>query len=143
MNEIAKIKTPNAPHQRDDRADRGLAQGLRGPEGRPDIRVPFREIALSDADEPPVRVYDPSGPYTDAEPYRSCRGPAPLREPWIAARSYTTIAGREMKPEDNGNVSADHLAPHLSGDAHVFAPAGRASSSPNTNSPRPASSPKR
>jgi phosphomethylpyrimidine synthase len=27
--------------------------------GRPDIRVPYREIALSDPKEEPVRVYDP------------------------------------------------------------------------------------
>ena len=34
--------------------------------GRADIRVPFREIALDpSANEPPVRVYDASGPYTD------------------------------------------------------------------------------
>src|SRR6185503_1719175 len=36
------------------------------PEGHPDIRVPFREIALSEgAGEKSFRVYDPSGPYTD------------------------------------------------------------------------------
>src|SRR3546814_5859561 len=36
------------------------------PEGFPELRVPFREIALHEsAKEPPVRVYDPSGPYTD------------------------------------------------------------------------------
>ena len=35
------------------------------PEGRADVRVPLREIALSDPSEPPVRVYDPSGPYTE------------------------------------------------------------------------------
>lgn len=29
---------------------------------RPDIRVPFREIALTDPAEAPVRVYDSSGP---------------------------------------------------------------------------------
>ena len=36
------------------------------PQGRPDISVPFREVALSDPLEPPVRLYDTSGPYTDA-----------------------------------------------------------------------------
>ena len=36
------------------------------PEGFPDLKVPFREIALHpSAKEPPVRVYDTSGPYTD------------------------------------------------------------------------------
>ena len=39
------------------------------PEGHADVRVPFREIALSEgAGEPSFRVYDPSGPYTDATP---------------------------------------------------------------------------
>src|SRR5438552_1261067 len=32
----------------------------------PDIRVPFREVAVHpSANEPPVTIYDPSGPYTD------------------------------------------------------------------------------
>ncbi len=31
-----------------------------------DLRVPLKEIALAEsAKEPPVRVYDTSGPYTD------------------------------------------------------------------------------
>ena len=37
------------------------------PETAPDLRVPLREIALSDPAEAPVRVYDPSGPYTDPD----------------------------------------------------------------------------
>ena len=33
----------------------------------PDLRVPFREVALHpSANEAPVTLYDPSGPYTDA-----------------------------------------------------------------------------
>jgi phosphomethylpyrimidine synthase len=32
----------------------------------PDIRVPFREVEVHpSANEPPVTIYDPSGPYTD------------------------------------------------------------------------------
>ncbi len=35
------------------------------PEGREDIAVPFREIALHPSSgEPPFRVYDTSGPYS-------------------------------------------------------------------------------
>jgi phosphomethylpyrimidine synthase len=38
------------------------------PAGHEDIRVPFREIALSEgAGERAFRVYDPSGPYTDSD----------------------------------------------------------------------------
>ena len=41
------------------------------PAGADDLRVPFREIVLSEASgEPPFPVYDASGPYTDT-PLRS------------------------------------------------------------------------
>ena len=33
------------------------------PEAAPDLRVPLREITLSSTAEPPVRVYDTTGPY--------------------------------------------------------------------------------
>ncbi|MYG24289.1 MAG: hypothetical protein F4168_18075, partial [Gemmatimonadetes bacterium] len=52
------------------------------------IRVPMREIALSGG-EPPLRVYDTSGP-----PGHDVReGLPPLREPWIAARDVR-VTGR-------------------------------------------------
>ena len=47
---------------------------------RPDIRVPFAEVELT-GDNPPVRLYDTSGPGSDPEV-----GLPPLRGPWIAAR---------------------------------------------------------
>ncbi len=50
-------------------------------EGRHGVRVPMREIALSGG-EPPLRVYDTSGPLgTDVR-----RGLEPLRAEWIRAR---------------------------------------------------------
>ena len=56
------------------------------PEGHPDLAVPFREIALSGG-EPPFRVYDTSGPYTDeAAAIDVKRGLPRLRAPWIEAR---------------------------------------------------------
>ncbi len=80
------------------------------PAGRPDIRVPLREITLSDPKEPPVRVYDPSGPYTETDsPIDLLQGLPGVREPWIAARGYPAVAPRAVKPEDNGMVSADKL----------------------------------
>jgi phosphomethylpyrimidine synthase len=80
---------------------------------RPGVSVPLREIALSDPSEPPVRVYDPSGPYTEADVRVDlAEGLKPVREGWIAARGFATIEGRLVRPEDNGNVSADRLAPH-------------------------------
>jgi len=51
---------------------------VRGPRG---VRVPVREIALSGG-EPPLRVYDTSGP----RGHDVRAGLPKLREPWIAAR---------------------------------------------------------
>lgn len=61
---------------------------------RPDIRVPFREISLSDTPSqfgaeknPPVMVYDTSGPYTDPDVSIDIRNGLPaLRTPWIMER---------------------------------------------------------
>jgi phosphomethylpyrimidine synthase len=81
--------------------------------GRVDIAVPFREIALDpSANEPPVRVYDPSGPYTDAVSIDLSKGLAPVREPWLAARQgLDTYAGRAVRPEDNGHAAPSRLVP--------------------------------
>ncbi len=46
----------------------------------PDLRVPFREVAAHpSANEPPVTIYDPSGPYTDPDRLASTskEGPRP------------------------------------------------------------------
>lgn len=64
---------------------------------RPDIRVPFREISLSDTpsafgaeQNPPVMVYDTSGPYTDPDIKIDIRNGLPaLRAQWIAERNDT------------------------------------------------------
>ncbi|HZO41601.1 MAG TPA: phosphomethylpyrimidine synthase ThiC [Methylomirabilota bacterium] len=54
---------------------------------RPDIRVPMREIALSGGN-PPVRLYDTSGLYTDPSADLDLkRGLPPLRLPWILGRA--------------------------------------------------------
>ncbi len=80
--------------------------------GHTDIAVPFREIVLTDAKEPPVRVYDPSGPYTETgAAIDLSAGLRPVRDPWIAKRGYPAVAARAIKPEDNGFASADKLVP--------------------------------
>ncbi len=64
---------------------------------RPDIRVPFREISLSDTPasfgaekNPPVVVYDTSGPYTDPAVKIDIRSGLPaLRAKWIEERNDT------------------------------------------------------
>jgi len=83
------------------------------PEGHDDVRVPLREIALHEtANEPPVRVYDTSGPYTDPTAEIDVeRGLPRIREAWIKERgNVEAYDGRDVKPEDNGNVSGRHLA---------------------------------
>ncbi len=66
---------------------------------RPDIRVPMREISQSDTPtgmggekNPPIFVYDTSGPYTDPKVKIDIRsGLAPLREKWITERNDTEM----------------------------------------------------
>ena len=83
------------------------------PQGRPDISVPFREIALDPScGEPPFRVHDTSGPFTDPEAVIDlAAGLAPVREGWVAARGLAAAAARAVKPEDNGFVAGDRLVP--------------------------------
>src|ERR1700758_4432707 len=78
------------------------------------IAVPFREIALDpSAGEPPVRVYDSSGPYTDdGVSIDLSKGLETIREPWLARRDGLDLyAGRPVRPEDNGVVAPGHLVP--------------------------------
>src|SRR5579871_6750507 len=106
MNEISPASQFSAPQTVTTGPIAGSRKVYASPKGRPDIKVPFREIALTDANEKPVRVYDPSGPYTAAEaPIDLTQGLAPVREAWIAARRYPIAEGRAIKPEDNGHVS--------------------------------------
>src|SRR3954454_9370532 len=70
-----------------------------------DLRVAMREIDLTpSANEPPVRVYDTSGVYSDPTVATDIRTGLPeLRRPWILARGdVEEIDGREIRPEDNG-----------------------------------------
>ncbi len=95
MNEHAKVATPAAPSSVTTGPIAGSRKVYASPMGRDDVRIPFREITLSDTLEPPVRVYDASGPYTD--PTASIElgaGLAPMREGWIAKRGYAAIEGR-------------------------------------------------
>ena len=81
-------------------------------EHAPDVRVPVREIVLTDPNEAPVRVYDTSGPYTDPEVKIDLeRGLPRTRIEWVKERGgVEDYQGRIIKPEDNGNVAESHLA---------------------------------
>ena len=75
----------------------------------PDVRVPMRQISLHPSSgEPPLTVYDSSGPYTDPEARIDIeRGLPPLREGWIHARGdVERVEGRLVRPEDDGFVHA-------------------------------------
>ncbi|MBV4396401.1 phosphomethylpyrimidine synthase ThiC [Advenella alkanexedens] len=68
---------------------------------RPDIRVPFREISQDDTPtmfggekNPPLTVYDTSGPYTDPTVRIDIRKGLPaLRNAWIEERNDTEVLG--------------------------------------------------
>jgi phosphomethylpyrimidine synthase len=77
-----------------------------------EIRVPIREIDLHEtANEPPVRVYDTSGPYSDPDAQININvGLARTRKPWIMARGdVEEYEGRQVRPEDNGGANKDQL----------------------------------
>jgi phosphomethylpyrimidine synthase len=82
----------------------------------PDLRIPFREVALHpSANEPPITIYDPSGPYTDPEASIDMEKGLPrARDAWVLARGdVEVVTPRETRPEDNGNVAADYLVPEF------------------------------
>jgi phosphomethylpyrimidine synthase len=83
------------------------------PDAAPDLKVPLREIALdASSGEPPVSVYDPSGPYTDPNATIDVeRGLPRTRLDWVKERGgVEEYDGRPVQPVDNGNVSGKHLA---------------------------------
>ena len=90
----------------------------------PDIRVPFREVAVHpSANEPPVTIYDPSGPYTDPAVSTDIhKGLDRVREPWVVSRGDVEIVAnpRDVKPEDNGFAKGEHLAPQFSAPRRVY-----------------------
>ncbi|PWC43511.1 phosphomethylpyrimidine synthase ThiC [Azospirillum sp. TSO22-1] len=71
--------------------------------GERGVRVAMREICVGGG-EPPVRVYDASGPYTDPEAAVDIRKGLPaLREAWIHGRGdVEAYDGRAVRPEDDG-----------------------------------------
>src|SRR5438874_12557141 len=83
------------------------------PEAAPDLRVPVREIMLDDSSgEPPLPVYDTTGPYTDPDVVIDVeKGLSRRRTEWVKERGgVEEYDGRDVKPEDNGNVSGKHAA---------------------------------
>ncbi|MET3889479.1 phosphomethylpyrimidine synthase [Bosea sp. OAE506] len=76
------------------------------------IRVPFREVSLSTDAEPPVRLYDPSGPYTETNVAIDLNAGLPqVRRAWLDGRGFETIAGRAGTPADNGHAAPSQSVP--------------------------------
>ncbi len=84
---------------------------------QPGVRVPFREIDQSPTrsftseleENPPVRVYDTSGPYGDPSICCDVREGLPeLRRDWIVARGdVEEYEGRSIRPIDDGYLTFD------------------------------------
>ncbi|MDM5236813.1 phosphomethylpyrimidine synthase ThiC [Bacillus cereus] len=81
---------------------------------RAGMKVPMREIEQSETNgipNPPIRVYDTSGPYTDpAYKVELEKGIPTPRHSWIMEREdVEAYEGREVKPEDDGvKVASKH-----------------------------------
>ena len=84
----------------------------------PSVRVPMREIALSETRSlngrievnEPVRVYDCSGPWGDpAFAGTAAQGLPAMRREWILARGdVEAYDGRPVLPKDNGYLTEQH-----------------------------------
>jgi phosphomethylpyrimidine synthase len=85
-----------------------------------DVRVPFREISLASTKSmngeievnEPVRVYDTSGPWGDADFHGDVTiGLPALRAKWIRERGdVEEYEGRVVRPIDDGYLSEKHAA---------------------------------
>ena len=90
--------------------------------GSSGITVAMREIDLEPSSgEPPLRVYDTSGPYTDPKARIDIdAGLEPMRRPWqLARQDVEEYEPREVKPEDNGLLTGG-TGPDRSGGVPPF-----------------------
>src|SRR3954471_10023146 len=79
-------------------------------EGRAGVRVAMRAVDLEPSSgEPPVVLYDTSGPYSDPQQRIDIMAGLPeLRRDWIRGRGdVEEIAQRDVRPEDNGQLGPD------------------------------------
>ncbi len=114
MNELAKITTPAAPQSVTTGPIAGSRKVYAAPKGhRGNPRaLPRNRAQRSRASRRCASTTPPAPIPRRTRASISAAGLPPVREAWIAARGYAAIPGREIKPEDNGHVSAERLAPH-------------------------------
>ncbi len=88
---------------------------------RPDLKVPMREIAQSDTpasfgveSNPPIVVYDTSGPYTDPAASIDIRaGLPPLRAGWIEERADNVVLAEPSSAYGRERVATAESAAHF------------------------------
>src|SRR6478752_10421126 len=127
MADIPARTEVNSPHATQGEADHGEHGGggaaqlrvttvpIRGSrkiyvEGRDGVRVAMRAVDLEPSSgEPPVVLYDTSGPYTDPQARIDIMAGLPeLRAQWIRGRGdVEEVTQREVRPEDNGQLGPD------------------------------------
>ncbi len=110
------------------------------PDAAPDLRVPYREIALSEgAGEEPVRIYDPSGIYTEADAAIDVeKGLKRSRVEWVKERVRSSRSTTAMP------AASISRAVSRTRRGRCAVPAKTATTlSPNSNGRAPASSPRK
>ena len=113
------MNIPNPKITTGESARRRVKFMSRGRDAYQDIRVPMREISVHPtAGEPPLPVYDSSGPYTDPAAQIDIRKGLPqLRRAWVGSRhavmSRNMTGARSNQTADNGFVEGDRLTPEF------------------------------
>src|SRR5256885_12690463 len=104
----------DAPARTELKVTTGPIRGSRkiyvGAKNDPSIRVAMRAVDLEPSSgEPPVVLYDTSGPYTDpAQRIDIMAGLPELRAGWIRSRGdVEEVPARAVRPEDNGQLGPD------------------------------------
>src|SRR3989344_1412176 len=94
------------------------------PGSRPDLKIGMREVTLTPTpsshgaeENPPITIYDTSGPYTDPTAHIDLRaGLAPLREKWILERNDTVLLDGPSSEYGRGRAHDPKLASRRFGD---------------------------
>jgi phosphomethylpyrimidine synthase len=119
MNAPEKVLSESAEADRAALAPFPASRKLHVTGSRPDIRVPMREVTLSDTPtanggekNPPVLVYDTSGPYTDpAVRIDIRRGLPSVRAAWVEERNDTELLAGLSSAYGNSRLQDASLSP--------------------------------